>query len=29
MLKMCQEFGFERLMDPDFPRVTVTRFSVI
>jgi hypothetical protein len=29
MLKMCQEFGFEPLMDPDDPRVTVTRFSVI
>jgi acetyltransferase len=29
ILKMCQEFGFELLMDPDDPRVTITRLSLI
>ena len=29
MLKMCQEFGFELLMDPDDPHVTIVRLSLI
>ena len=29
MLKMCREFGFELLMDPDDPRVTIVRLSLI
>ena len=29
MLKMCQEFGFELLMDPDDPGVTIVRLSLI
>jgi acetyltransferase len=28
MLKMCQEFGFELLMDPEDPRVTIVRLSL-
>jgi acetyltransferase len=29
MLKMCQELGFEQLMDPDDPSVTIVRLSLI
>jgi acetyltransferase len=29
MLKMCQEFGFELLMDPDDSGVTIVRLSLI